>query len=119
MNDSITVKDFHTIIIKPAIRRLTDAMNKYVTSGFIEPSENRKEMREKQYRELDEIVIDHCYHNCKYFKLDGGPGPIMFCAHPETQKNYPGPYEDCIISHPDCTTGFPEKCPLPICKENK
>ena len=56
--------------------------------------------------------ISRCYHECPYFQLDGGPGPVMYCAHP-TFKGYEG----FIISHPDCDDGFPEKCPL--LKENQ
>lgn len=56
-----------------------------------------------------------CYHTCPHFSLDGGPSQVMYCAHPKWDdkraENYP--YTGFIISHPDCDTGFPEKCPLP------
>lgn len=51
-------------------------------------------------------VIEHCYHECPHFGLEGGPGPIMVCKHPEAEDN------GLIISHPDCDIGYPEKCPL-------
>lgn len=57
-----------------------------------------------------EKKIKKCYHECPYFKLDGGPSSIMVCGHPSLSE---GSYDEvCIISHPDCMSGFPEKCPL-------
>ena len=50
--------------------------------------------------------IDHCYHTCPHFSLDGGPSPAMMCGHPDAQDN------GYIISHPECDQGFPPKCPL-------
>jgi hypothetical protein len=60
-------------------------------------------------------VIDHCYHQCPYFGIDGGPGPVMCCNHPKVNKlikknNDPSPAY--IISHPICDIGFPELCPI-------
>jgi len=49
--------------------------------------------------------ITRCYHQCPYFALDGGPGPVMCCDHPKAEHWG-------IISHPDCDNGFPKKCPL-------
>lgn len=49
--------------------------------------------------------ISRCYHECPYFRLDGGPGPVMTCEHPQADSIY-------IISHPECDTGFPARCPL-------
>lgn len=54
-------------------------------------------------------TIDHCANECPYFKLDGGPGPIMYCSHPSFDSSS---YDGYIISHPECDTGFPKKCPL-------
>lgn len=53
-----------------------------------------------------EKEINYCYHNCPYFGLDGGPSPVMVCNHPKTED------DRYIISHPECDTGFPAKCPL-------
>lgn len=50
--------------------------------------------------------IGHCAHECPYFDLDGGPGPVMYCRHPEA------PDSGYIIHHPECDEGFPSKCPL-------
>lgn len=57
------------------------------------------------------IEIKKCYHECPYFALDGGPGPVMFCDHPDidTSKNT---YAGFFISHPECDEGFPKECPL-------
>ena len=56
------------------------------------------------------VKISRCYHECPYFRLDGGPGPVMYCGHPVFDG---APYgEAMIINHPDCDTGFPKKCPL-------
>lgn len=49
--------------------------------------------------------ISRCYHECPYFNLEGGPGPVMVCGHPEAKSPY-------IVSHPECDTGFPKECPL-------
>lgn len=56
-------------------------------------------------------TFSRCYHECPYFTLDGGPGPVMMCLHPEVISPY-------IISHPDCDDGFPIDCPL-ISNEEK
>jgi hypothetical protein len=56
-----------------------------------------------------EVKISRCYHECPYFSLDGGPGPVMYCGHPFFEGKG---YDAFIISHPDCDTGFPKKCPL-------
>jgi hypothetical protein len=50
--------------------------------------------------------IKKCYHECPHFELDGGPGPVMTCSHPDA------PNSGYIISHPDCDNGFPKKCPV-------
>ena len=50
--------------------------------------------------------ISKCYQECPYFGLEGGPGPVMVCKHPKAED---GGY---IISHPQCDTGFPKKCPI-------
>lgn len=50
--------------------------------------------------------ISKCYQECPHFELDGGPGPVMYCGHPDA------PDSGYIISHPECDTGFPKKCPL-------
>jgi len=55
-----------------------------------------------------EVEISRCYHECPYFGLDGGPGPVMVCNHPSLSG-----WEGMdIISHPECVNGFPKKCPL-------
>jgi len=51
------------------------------------------------------VEISRCYHQCPYFSVEGGPGPIMICNHPEVENPH-------IITHPKCVSGFPEKCPL-------
>lgn len=51
------------------------------------------------------IELERCRNQCPYFGIDGGPGPVMVCDHPEA----PSPY---IVSHPECDDGFPEECPL-------
>jgi len=53
--------------------------------------------------------IARCYHECPYFGLDGGPGPIMVCEHPTLRGK--GIEDAAIIHHPDCDTGFPKLCP--------
>jgi hypothetical protein len=50
--------------------------------------------------------INSCYHECPYFELDGGPGPVMICGHPKA------PDQGHIISHPECDDGFPSRCPI-------
>ena len=50
--------------------------------------------------------IKYCWRQCPYYGIDGGPGPVMTCEHPEA------PQSGYIISHPECTEGFPELCPL-------
>lgn len=50
--------------------------------------------------------ISRCYHTCPYFDLEGGPGPIMVCNHPDLSDGRG------IITHPECDDGFPPKCPL-------
>lgn len=62
------------------------------------------------------VTFSHCYKVCPYFWPRGevtGSQHIMTCEHPDA----PGPdhapdYKGYIISHPDCDTGFPKKCPL-------
>lgn len=55
--------------------------------------------------------ISRCYHECPHFGLDGGPGAVMVCNHPDGNlPGYPPGYG--IISHPDCDSGFPKLCPL-------
>ena len=49
--------------------------------------------------------IERCYHDCPHFGIDGGPGPVMVCDHPDA------PERGYIISHPECEQGFPPKCP--------
>jgi hypothetical protein len=64
---------------------------------------------------VDGKVIVKCYQECPYFYLDGGPGPIMACNHPETKANFAMTQnlaDIYIISHPQCDTGFPVRCPL-------
>ena len=56
------------------------------------------------------VTISRCFHECPFFRLDGGPGPMMYCGHPSLSGK--GQEAQCIISHPDCDTGFPKKCPL-------
>lgn len=56
------------------------------------------------------VTISKCYHECPYFSLDGGPSPVMYCGHPSLSGK--GQEAAFIISHPDCDTGFPKKCPL-------
>jgi hypothetical protein len=50
--------------------------------------------------------ITSCAHVCPYFTLDGGPGPVMTCTHPEA------PNSGYIISYPECDRDFPALCPL-------
>ena len=60
-------------------------------------------------------TIERCYHDCPHFYLDGGPGPVMACGHPDTEARYEklkNLAEIYIISHPNCDNGFPERCPL-------
>ena len=54
-------------------------------------------------------AIKRCYHECPYFGLDEGPSPMMVCEHPVLAGL--SIEHAAIISHPDCDTGFPEKCP--------
>lgn len=56
------------------------------------------------------VTISKCYHECPFFRLDGGPSPVMYCGHPSLVGK--GQEAAFIISHPDCDTGFPKKCPL-------
>jgi len=56
---------------------------------------------------LIEKEIERCFHECPYFELDGN---AMVCGHP--YWNDKGAYAGCIITHPECDNGFPEKCPL-------
>jgi len=56
------------------------------------------------------VEITRCYHECPFFGLEGGPGPMMCCQHPYFDDK--DPYAGCIISHPECDEGFPKKCPL-------
>ena len=56
------------------------------------------------------VTIDKCYHTCPYFTTEGGPGPVMVCNHPYFDDKES--YDNYIISHPKCDTGFPDKCPL-------
>lgn len=53
-----------------------------------------------------EREITRCYHQCPYFNTDMDG---MFCEHPSIGPNQ---WDVRIISHPDCDTGFPKKCPL-------
>lgn len=53
--------------------------------------------------------IQRCYHQCPYFELDGGPGPVMVCMHPTLKDK--GIEHHAIITHPECDTGFPAECP--------
>lgn len=57
-----------------------------------------------------QITISRCYHECPFFRLDGGPGPVMYCDHPSLRGK--GMEAQFIISHPDCDNGFPKGCPL-------
>lgn len=67
-------------------------------------------MEATKYRVVLEKTIDHCYHECLHFGLDGGPGAVMYCGHPDLKADsFTDRY---IISHPQCQTGVPEKCPL-------
>jgi hypothetical protein len=52
-------------------------------------------------------IISRCYHTCPYFvtSMDG-----MECGHPFFDNS--NHFENMIISHPDCDTGFPKQCPL-------
>lgn len=59
---------------------------------------------------VDGKDIEKCFHTCPYFETEGGPGPIMVCGHPFWKDK--GCYDKMIISHPECDTGFPKKCPL-------
>lgn len=62
------------------------------------------------------VTITRCYHECPYFGLEGGPGPVMMCNHPCWADK--GTYAGAIISHPECDEGFPDRCPeLPQNKE--
>ena len=57
--------------------------------------------------------INRCYHECPYFELEGGPGPVMICGHPDAPEVPSGGWKGWgVISHPDCDNGFPQKCPL-------
>ena len=78
--------------------------------------ENKRKQQPKEIEVSTSLTrkITRCYHECPYFGLDGGPGPAMVCNHPSFNDE---PYAGCIISHPDCDDGFPDKCPL--LKENK
>ena len=58
---------------------------------------------------VNDKEIHRCYHECPYFGLEGGPGPMMVCLHP-TLKGL-GIEHAAIIDHPDCDTGFPKLCP--------
>jgi|AntAceMinimDraft_18_1070375.scaffolds.fasta_scaffold04883_5 hypothetical protein len=56
------------------------------------------------------VTITKCFHECPYFSTEGGPSPIMVCNHPYFDDKEP--YDNCIIHHPQCDTGFPDDCPL-------
>ena len=51
--------------------------------------------------------IDRCYHQCPHFSTNGEG---MYCTHPKFDGCQA--YENFIISHPKCDTGFPDDCPL-------
>jgi hypothetical protein len=46
--------------------------------------------------------------NCPHKGIDGWPGSVMVCNHPDCPKDTRG----YIINHPDCDEGFPDRCPL-------
>jgi hypothetical protein len=56
-------------------------------------------------RKMNIEGIEKCYHECPYFGIEGAPGSVMMCNHPEAPDIY-------IISHPECDNGFPKLCPL-------
>lgn len=58
-------------------------------------------------------IIDHCWNQCFHCDINDGPGSAMICLHPQA------PDDGYIISHPECDTGFPEKCPLIKIEESK
>lgn len=61
------------------------------------------------FKPVEDTWIERCVE-CPYFGTDdSGPGPVMICEHPSFKK---GTYDGAIISHPECDTGFPKKCPL-------
>jgi len=62
-----------------------------------------------KFKVIVEKVIDHCWHECPYFSTESS---LMFCNHPQLEKDGLRGYETCIIYHPTCKTGFPNKCPL-------
>ncbi len=55
--------------------------------------------------------VKHCYHNCYFFGIDGGPGGAMYCNHLSLDhKNYGG----YIITQDNSRNRVPDKCPLRI-----
>lgn len=59
-------------------------------------------------------MISRCYHQCPYFDTEDMEH-LMVCNHPDMRKaarEAGDPYIRAIISHPECDTGFPAKCPL-------
>jgi len=59
--------------------------------------------------------ITYCYHNCPHFETEGKPSSVMECHHPKLvkkAKKAKNPYLLQIISHPQCSTGFPDMCPI-------
>lgn len=114
--NNLIKEEFGESIIRPAID-ISEAIE------YLHKWDSSLNFKEEQkvvttYRNMEGKIIDHCYNNCIYFKVDGGPGPVMYCAHPKTKEKFPEPYGDYIIHHPDCDTGFPKDCPLPLVSEN-
>jgi hypothetical protein len=63
-----------------------------------------------------EKEIENC-NQCPFHGIDGGTGPAMICKHPSIDNTK---LENAyVISHPECDTGFPEKCPLLKSKAGK
>lgn len=60
--------------------------------------------RRKKIKIITETEIDHCYYECPYFGIEIRPWPTMVCNNPDAKSTD-------IISHPQCDTGFPAKCP--------
>ena len=57
--------------------------------------------------------VAKCRDDCPYSSDDGGyPGPVMVCDHPRANETGGDHLGRGVICHPECDTGFPNKCPL-------
>lgn len=95
--------------VRSALQQQTEAIVDEIIRGRPMDSFVQEEIPFVGTLVVEKIVkktITRCFHECPYFDLDGGPGPMMVCTHPDA------PDRGYIISHPYCDEGFPNKCPL-------